>query len=91
MDVYRKHIEKLEEEIADGYEALGEWESQYNSEVAMYGDAGPGQYHTIISIKQSIAKLVQQYENAKRNEKWAKLEEIRKAEFDKCYNGDDSF
>lgn len=46
----------LRESIDQSYESLSEFEAQYHSECAMFGDAGPGQYLTIQRIKSDIRK-----------------------------------
>jgi hypothetical protein len=53
---FESKVKALEENIDNGYQCLGEHESQFASECAMFGDAGPGQALTIQSIKEDLAK-----------------------------------
>jgi hypothetical protein len=87
---FEQKVLALKENIGYGYESLGEFEGQYLSECAQFGDAGPGQYDTIQRIKTELVK-----QEAKLAElmatpigkalavKWAKeYEERKKAEID---------
>ena len=52
----------LEEELFWLDEHLGEVESQYRSECAMFGDAGPGQGSNVARLKKIRASLVRRIE-----------------------------
>ena len=54
-------ITMARESYAYGDENLGEREAQYKSECAMFGDAGPGQLHTIRAIKADLAQMRETY------------------------------
>jgi hypothetical protein len=52
----------LEDELFWLEEHLGEVETQYRSECALYGDAGPGQAYNIARLKNIRASLIRRIE-----------------------------
>jgi hypothetical protein len=52
----------LEDELFWLEEHLGEVETQYSSECALYGDAGPGQGYEVIRLKKIRASLIRRIE-----------------------------
>jgi hypothetical protein len=81
LDFFRTKLEELEESIQHGMEALAENESQYRSEISAYGDAGPGQWHTIQSIQSYLDKEIQQLKNMKKNPKYKLICDLREKEY----------
>lgn len=49
-------IKKAREDVDQWGEMLGDVESQYKSECAAFGDAGPGQWHNVCSLREKLAK-----------------------------------
>ena len=54
-------LDEIAEDLGDCGEYLGEIETQYRSECAMFGDAGPGQGLEVTRVKGCYGKLLAEW------------------------------